>query len=220
MIRAVIFDLDGTILDTLDDLTASVNGALKKGGMPLRSREEIRHFVGNGTPTLIARSVPAGTTEEIRARTWKNFIDIYAEEKSRHTRPYDGIAECVQSLLADGNLCAVLSNKDDDAVRDLCAQYFPGVFTDAQGRINGTAPKPDPGSLLILCERLGVKVDEAVYIGDSEVDVQTAQACGMRMVGVTWGFRDPDVLREVGCTVMVDTPAALYERLKAMTDDD
>lgn len=218
MIKAVIFDLDGTILDTLDDLANSVNGALEAGGMPKRSRQEIRHFVGNGTPTLIGRSVPKGTPEEVRMETWKTFIGIYAKEKSHYTHPYEGITECVKRLIDEGTPCAVLSNKDDDAVRALCDQYFPSVFSDCQGRLSDMPPKPDPTTLLALCDRLGISAQEAVYIGDSEVDVQTAGNANMPMVGVTWGFRDPQDLHACGCGLMVDTPQALYETLRAMID--
>lgn len=216
MIKAAIFDLDGTILDTLDDLANSVNAALEAGDMPKRSREEIRRFVGNGTSTLISRAVPKGTSEEVRMQTWKTFTEIYAKEKNHYTQPYEGITACVKRLINEGTPCAVLSNKDDDAVRELCDQYFPSVFTACQGRLNDMPPKPDPTMLLALCDRLGICAQEAAYIGDSEVDVQTADNAGMPLVGVTWGFRNPAELKASGCRLMVDNPQALYDTLQAM----
>lgn len=209
MVRACIFDLDGTLLDTLQDLANSVNEALADCGFPGRSLEEVRAFVGNGVKVLMRRAVPPGTDEAGYARCYARFLEVYAREKAHFTKPYLGIIETVQALEARGIRCAVLSNKNDDAVAALCDQYFPQTFEMTQGMREGVAPKPAPDALFCICERLGVEVADAVYIGDSEVDVATAKAAGMRLVAVTWGFRSRAALIEAGAKELIDTPGAL-----------
>lgn len=210
-IQACIFDLDGTLLDTLDDLANSCNMALQSVGLPVRSRDEVRAFVGNGVRKLMERAVPIGTTSDVLETAYANFLEIYAREKAHYTKPYAGIVETVQALEARGLRCAVLSNKDDTAVRPLCAQYFPGLFEWTQGMRPGIRPKPAPDALLAICARMGVDVAEAVYIGDSEVDVQTAAAAGMRLVAVTWGFRSPETLAAAGATTCINAPEELLK---------
>lgn len=211
--QACIFDLDGTLLDTLQDLANSVNIALEDFGQPVRTVEEVRAFVGNGVRKLMQRAVPEGTDEDLGKRIYERFLEVYDREKNHYTKPYDGILELIALLKARGVACAVLSNKNDDAVVALCEAHFPNCFEFTQGMRPGVAPKPAPDALFALCTRMGINPEDAVYIGDSEVDVKTAQAAGMRLVAVTWGFRSREMLAKTGAKEMIDAPRELIEKL-------
>ena len=211
--QACIFDLDGTLLDTLQDLANSVNIALEDFGQPVRTVEEVRAFVGNGVRKLMQRAVPEGTDEYLGERIYERFLEVYDREKNHYTKPYDGILELIALLKARGIACAVLSNKNDDAVAALCEAHFPNCFEFTQGMRPGVAPKPAPDALFALCTRMGINPEDAVYIGDSEVDVKTAQAAGMRLVAVTWGFRSREMLAKTGAKEMIDAPRELIEKL-------
>lgn len=211
--QACIFDLDGTLLDTLQDLANSVNIALEDFGQPVRTVEEVRAFVGNGVRKLMQRAVPEGTDEDLGERIYERFLEVYDREKNHYTKPYDGILELIALLKARGIACAVLSNKNDDAVAALCEAHFPNCFEFTQGMRPGVAPKPAPDALFALCTRMGINPEDAVYIGDSEVDVKTAQAAGMRLVAVTWGFRSREMLAKTGAKEMIDAPRELIEKL-------
>lgn len=211
--QACIFDLDGTLLDTLQDLANSVNIALEDFGQPVRTVEEVRAFVGNGVRKLMQRAVPEGTDEDLGERIYERFLEVYDREKNHYTKPYDGILELIALLKARGIACAVLSNKNDDAVAALCEAYFPNCFEFTQGMRPGVAPKPAPDALFALCTRMGINPEDAVYIGDSEVDVKTAQTAGMRLVAVTWGFRSREMLAKAGAKEMIDAPRELIEKL-------
>lgn len=211
--QACIFDLDGTLLDTLQDLANSVNIALEDFGQPVRTVEEVRAFVGNGVRKLMQRAVPEGTDEDLGERIYERFLEVYDREKNHYTKPYDGILELIALLKARGIACAVLSNKNDDAVAALCEAHFPNCFEFTQGMRPGVAPKPAPDALFALCTRMGINPEDAVYIGDSEVDVKTAQAAGMRLVAVTWGFRSREMLAKNGAKEMIDAPRELIEKL-------
>ena len=211
--QACIFDLDGTLLDTLQDLANSVNIALEDFGQPVRTVEEVRAFVGNGVRKLMQRAVPEGTDEDLGERIYERFLEVYDREKNHYTKPYGGILELIALLKARGIACAVLSNKNDDAVAALCEAHFPNCFEFTQGMRPGVAPKPAPDALFALCTRMGINPEDAVYIGDSEVDVKTAQAAGMRLVAVTWGFRSREMLAKAGAKEMIDAPRELIEKL-------
>ena len=211
--QACIFDLDGTLLDTLQDLANSVNIALEDFGQPVRTVEEVSAFVGNGERKLMQRAVPEGTDEDLGERIYERFLEVYDREKNHYTKPYDGILELIALLKARGIACAVLSNKNDDAVAALCEAHFPNCFEFTQGMRPGVAPKPAPDALFALCTRMGINPEDAVYIGDSEVDVKTAQAAGMRLVAVTWGFRSREMLAKTGAKEMIDAPRELIEKL-------
>ena len=211
--QACIFDLDGTLLDTLQDLANSVNIALEDFGQPVCTVEEVRAFVGNGVRKLMQRAVPEGTDEDLGERIYERFLEVYDREKNHYTKPYDGILELIALLKARGVACAVLSNKNDDAVVALCEAHFPNCFEFTQGMRPGVAPKPAPDALFALCTRMGINPEDAVYIGDSEVDVKTAQAAGMRLVAVTWGFRSREMLAKTGAKEMIDAPRELIEKL-------
>lgn len=201
--QLAIFDLDGTLLDTLDDLADSVNFALESKGYPQRSREEVRRFVGNGIRKLVERAVPAQTDCSDVDEVFACFVSRYKEHCADKTKPYDGVLELLRQLKEYGVKTAVVSNKADDAVKALCNQYFPGLLCEAIGERAGIARKPAPDTVQEVLRLLGTDKAQAVYIGDSEVDVETAKNADMDCIAVDWGFRDADVLRGAGAETMV-----------------
>lgn len=203
--QAVIFDLDGTILDTLDDLHASVNHALAQEGMPARSREEVRARIGNGVRRLVHLSVPAGTDEAAEERAFAAFRAHYAVHAADRTAPYPGIPALLARLREAGMPTAVVSNKSDEVVRALVEQHFPGLFDVVVGEREGVRRKPAPDSLLVVMDELGVKAAQVLYVGDSEVDVETSANAGVNCAIVSWGFRDEGFMRERGAQVIVHT---------------
>ncbi len=192
--KAIIFDLDGTLLNTLDDLAASTNFALTKMGYPTRTLTEIRAFVGNGVAKLIERAVPVGTSAEKTAETLAIFKEHYALHCEDKTAPYEGITALLDALLANGKTLAVVSNKLDSAVSVLCRKYFGERFAVTVGDRDGIRKKPYPDSVYEVLHHLGIEKEDAVYIGDSDVDIETAKNAEMDGISVTWGFRDLEVL--------------------------
>lgn len=213
--KAAIFDMDGTLLNTLDDLAASTNAALAAHGMPPRTTDEVRRFVGNGIPNLIRRAVPAGTDEATQRAVFDTFCAHYAVHDADATAPYPGIIDLLEHLRAQGVLCAVVSNKGDFAVQALVEHYFDGLFGFAVGEREGIRRKPAPDTVFAALEALGVEPGEAVYVGDSEVDVATAQASGLDCIAVTWGFRSVECLLEAGATTLVSTADELAAAILA-----
>lgn len=206
-----IFDLDGTILNTLEDLADSTNYALKTCGYPERTMDEVRQFVGNGIRKLMERAVPEGTPVEEIDRVHETFTAHYKVHCADKTRPYDGIMELLQNLKKDGCKLAVVSNKADYGVQELCKQYFDGVFDFAVGEREGIRKKPAPDSVNEVLKTLGCSRDRAVYIGDSDVDVQTAANAQMDHIIVEWGFRDVQFLISQGAKVLVEKPEEILE---------
>jgi len=201
-----VFDMDGTILDTLEDLRDSLNVVLEKYGYPLKTLDEVRRFVGNGILKLIERAVPAECGKEQIQLVYEDFILYYQEHSAEKTRPYEGIVTLLMDLKKTGMKLAVVSNKADKAVQDLCVQYFEGLFDMAIGEREGMAKKPAPDMVNYVLDTLQIPKQEAVYIGDSEVDVATAKNAGLHLCAVEWGFRDIDVLRANGAEhVFADT---------------
>ena len=190
MYQLAIFDLDGTLLDTLADLRQGINYALGTQGFAPRSMAEVRAFVGNGIRKLVERAVPAGTSEAQMDAVYEAFNPYYARHCADLTVPYDGVLPLLQKLQAQGVVCALVSNKPDYAVQTLAAQYFPG-----------------------LIHQLGAEGLRAVYIGDSEVDLQTAQNAALPCISVSWGFRDRSVLEQAGAACICDTVDALYQAI-------
>ncbi|MDO5398174.1 MAG: HAD-IIIA family hydrolase [bacterium] len=205
MYKAIIFDLDGTLLNTLEDLKNSVNYALENNGMPARSMEEIREFVGNGVANLIRRAVPKGTEEEAEQNVFADFKKHYGVHCEDFTKPYPGINELLNELRAAGIKTAVVSNKLESAVKKLCRKYFGEGISAAAGDVEGRKRKPEPDSVFAVLEEVGVDANEAVYVGDSEVDVLTAENCGMDCISVSWGFRSRETLAKAGAKVIADT---------------
>ena len=214
MYETIIFDLDGTLLDTLDDLWAAVNAALKKFSLPLRTKEEVRSFVGNGIVKLMERS--AGKVEkEVFDGVLAEFKRYYGEHCEDNTKPYEGIMPLLEELKKRGIKTAVVSNKADFAVKKLAEGYFQGLLQEAVGENEegGIRKKPAPDSLLAVMQRLGAGTRSTVYVGDSEVDIQTAQNAGVECISVTWGFKDREFLVENGATLLIDEPKELLEVL-------
>lgn len=209
--EAVIFDLDGTLLDTLEDLADSVNHVLKESGYPERTLGEVRDFVGNGIRKLIERSVPEGTTVDSIDKVHHHFIAYYKEHCMEKTKPYDGIPDLLQSLRKAGCKIAVVSNKADYAVQLLCEKYFNGMFDAALGELTGTPKKPAPDSVLHVLKKLDTESSKAVYVGDSDVDILTARNCCMDEIIVTWGFRDKKFLEEQGAKVFASSPEEILD---------
>jgi phosphoglycolate phosphatase len=210
---AAIFDLDGTLLDTLEDLYRATNAALTRHSLPTRTRDEVRAFVGNGVEMLIRRAVPTGTDEEAVSAILADFKAIYADICEEHTAPYEGILPLLSSLREQGIRVAVVSNKFDAATKKLCAKYFGDLVEIAVGERNGIRKKPAPDTVFEVLRLLNLPAASAIYIGDSDVDIETARAADMPCISVTWGFRDVDFLLEHGATVLVHTPEALLEIL-------
>ncbi len=209
----IIFDLDGTILDTLEDLMISLNVALQKNKFPERSLEEVRSFVGNGIGMLIRRAVPANANDEMICQVHADFTDHYKIHSADHTRPYDGIPALMKELHEKGRQTAVVSNKADYAVQDLCALYFPGLIDIAVGEKEGVRRKPEPDSVNEVIRLSGIPKESVVYIGDSEVDIETAENAGIDAIIVEWGFRDRDFLIKKGAGLLVKSPAELADHL-------
>ena len=207
--QTAVFDLDGTLLDTLEDLYLATNAALKRHSLPRRSRDEVRLFVGNGVEMLIRRAVPAGTDEETILAVLADFKTTYAAICEDHTKPYDGILDMLAALRERGIRVAVVSNKFDAATKKLCEKYFGDLVEVAIGERAGVRKKPAPDTVYEALKELGVTAEGAVYIGDSDVDIQTARNCGMECISVTWGLRDEEFLIGNGAKALVDTPEKL-----------
>lgn len=204
-----IFDLDGTLLDTLLDLANAVNHAMQSMGYPTRTVDEVRSFIGNGIRMLIKRSVPTGTSDEAYEKTLGIFTAYYLEHIADFTAPYEGIIEVVDTLRARGCKLAVVSNKADRAAKAVVKRFFGDRFDIVVGKMDCFPSKPEPDSVLYAIEKLGAKAEDCIYIGDSEVDVQTAHNAGLRCIGVTWGNRDRQVLIDNGAEYTVDTPSEI-----------
>ena len=207
--QTAVFDLDGTLLDTLEDLWRATNTALETHGLPPRTRDEVQMFVGNGVEMLIRRAVPHGTDEETTLAVLADCKTAYAAICEDHTRPYDGILDMLTALRERGIRVAVVSNKFDTATKKLCEKYFGDLVEVAIGERAGVRKKPAPDTVYEALKELGVTLEGAVYIGDSDVDIQTARNCGMPCISVTWGLRNKDFLIENGAQVLVDSPETL-----------
>lgn len=211
--HAIIFDLDGTLLDTLDDLTASVNAAMAACGLPPHSRDEVRNFVGNGVMRLIERCVEGGQRNPQFIKAYGAFRLHYASHCQEHTKPYEGIIQMLGKLRIQGVPVAVVSNKFDTAVKKLCDAYFSGLVPVAIGEKDGVNKKPAPDTVLAALKQLKMPVEQAIYVGDSEVDIQTARNAGTGLISVSWGFKTRQFLIENGAEKIADTPSQLYDML-------
>ena len=209
--KGIVWDLDGTLLDTLCDLTASVNAALAACGMPPRTQEEVRRFVGNGAVKLMERAVPAGTDAAAEAAALAAFRAHYAVHANDATKPYPGIPALLSRLAAAGVRMAIVSNKPDFAVRSLAETYFATLMTAAVGAREGVPTKPAPDLVLAAIREMGLTPADCVYVGDSEVDVATAKAAGVAGIFVNWGYRGREFLLDHGAETVVDTPEEMNE---------
>ena len=213
--QTVIFDLDGTLLDTLQDLADSTNYALSVHRMPARTLEEVRTFVGNGVGRLIHLAVPEGTPAVEEAACLADFRAHYLLNMENKTAPYPGVPALLEHLQAAGIRTAVVSNKFDGAVKGLCQNYFGDRLPVAIGESQGVARKPAPDTVFRALAELEAEPAGAVYVGDSDVDIATAQNAGLPCISVSWGFRDEDFLLAHGATEIVADPDGLYAALTA-----
>ena len=208
---AVLFDLDGTLLDTLGDLHLGVNVALENHGYPQRTLEEIRAAVGNGARQLMRLSLPEGVAEEELETILAEYLDWYAVNFCVKAEPYAGVEAVVKALIAKGVKVGIVSNKPDATTKKLGEMFFPGL--PAFGQRDDIPKKPAPEMVWKAMETLGVTAEEAVYVGDSEVDVQTARNAGLPLVAVSWGFRTVAELLEAGAETIVHTAEELLSAL-------
>lgn len=206
--KAIIFDLDGTLLDTLIDLRDSVNAALSQNGFPERTTAEVRQFVGNGLGKLVERAIPDGKANPLCEQVLADTRKIYAQKSNDSTKPYDGIPSLLHALLDKGYQLAVVSNKPDAQVKSLCKIYFPEIPV-AVGQREGFRLKPAPDSVQETIRLLACVPEDVVYVGDSEVDIQTARNAGIPCISVLWGFRSKQQLIEAGADCFAETPAEM-----------
>ena len=209
--KTLIFDLDGTLLNTLEDLTDSVNYALRKCNFPERSIDEIRRFIGNGVRILMERAVPDGITKDEYETAYKYFEGHYAKNSRNKTGPYDGVIELMHEAKKRGYKMAIVSNKIDFAVQDLRKEFFSDVVDVAVGDSADTENKPAPDMVYKAIRELGADKDTCVYIGDTDVDLATAENSGMDCISVSWGFRLRSELEGYGAKMIADTPMEILD---------
>ena len=208
---AVLFDLDGTLLNTLDDLADSVNAALSHFGYPERTTDEVRRFVGNGAERLIRQALPGYVDDPVVSKVLAYFKDYYAAHSQRKTRPYEGVLDALEEVKREFPV-AIVSNKPDNAVKILCGQYFGDVY--AIGQSSALPRKPAPDMVHQAMEAIGA--DRCIYVGDSEVDVLTARNAGVPCLSVLWGFRDREMLLEAGAIHFCESPKDLLKTIREM----
>lgn len=216
MIEAVIFDLDGTLLYTLEDLKNSTNFSLRTFGYPERTLEEVRQFVGNGVRKLIERAVPEGTDTGITEEVLRVFKENYGQNMYNCTKPYNSIEKLLLGLRQNGLKTAVVSNKFDLAVKELCKKYFGNLIDVAIGQREDVPKKPAPDGVFAAIDELGVKLKNCIYVGDSDVDVLTARNSGLPCIGVTWGYREKELLESKGADYIVNDPLEILDLIKEL----
>ena len=206
-----IFDLDGTLLDTLADLAAAVNYALRQHGMPEHTIDDVRRFVGNGVRKLMERAIPDGEKNPDFEATFATFREYYMHHSLDNTRPYPGIIETLEALKEQGCRLAVVSNKMMAATKELCQHFFAETIEVAIGENEaaGIRKKPAPDTVFEALRQLGEEKDSAVYVGDSDVDLETANNSGLPCISVLWGFRDRDFLIQHGAKTFISAPSEL-----------
>lgn len=214
MKNTVIFDLDGTLLNTLDDLTDSVNFALGEMGCPLHTADEVRMMVGHSVIYLIEQALPKGTDKVTFDRCLATFEAHYKTNMHNKTAPYDGVMQMLDKLSTAGYKLAVVSNKPDVFTKELVSELFGEYIPLAIGRSETVARKPAPDMLLLAVEQLGSDLESTVYVGDSEVDVETSINAGVDCIGCLWGFRDEQTLRTAGATTLILSPYELINILR------
>ena len=213
--RYAIFDLDGTLLDTLDDLTDSMNYMLGKHNFPLRTRDEVRNFVGNGVRKLVERAVPPEykADDEFIDKFYNDFSLYYNSHSDIKTSPYPGTLDMLDKLLHSGFDIAIVSNKIDSAVKSLSTKFFGERIKSAIGEKPSIRHKPEPDMVFMAMEEMGADKENSIYIGDSEVDIQTAKNAGIPCISVLWGFKDRKFLEDSGAMAIVESMEELGERL-------
>lgn len=213
MYRSVIFDLDGTLLNTLADLTDGVNYAMAQFGFPTHSQEAVRSFVGNGIRNLMLRAVPEPLDSPRFEEVYQTFRTYYTANCQVKTCAYDGILPLLRELRRRGISMAIVSNKNDAAVKELSAFYFEGIIETAIGGREGVPLKPAPDSVYLAMEQIGAQTGSTIYVGDSDVDKQTADNAGLSCVLVDWGFRPRQMLEKLNAMALISKPEALLSLL-------
>lgn len=211
MYKHVIFDLDGTLLNTIDDLADAGNHVCTLHSWPTHTVDAFKLMVGNGIPKLVERFAPQGTSQEMLDQAYQEFMDWYGVHKEDKTAPYAGMPEVAKALREAGVSIAVLSNKADVMAGPVVEHYYPGIFPVVQGALPGLPTKPDPTLLYKLMERLGATQEDTLFVGDSNVDIRTAKNGGLTGCGVLWGFRSREELEAAGADVIVSTPQELQD---------
>lgn len=207
--NTVLFDLDGTLLNTLEDLADSINAVMAREGYPQRTNEEVMTFIGDGAKLLLTRSLPPGASETEILRCLSLFRTIYAENIQNKTRPYEGIPALLKKLKEMGIKTGVVSNKPDEATKEVCRLYFQGIIGAAIGDNIDRKKKPEPDNIYEAMKQLGAEKEKTIYIGDSDTDILTAKNAGIDGVGVTWGYRSRETLEKAGAGQIIDTPDQL-----------
>jgi len=212
-INTIIFDLDGTLLNTLEDLKNSTNFALMNFGYEEKTLAEIKEFVGNGVTKLIERAIPNGLKNKDFDKCLKTFKEHYSQNMNNNTKPYPGIIEILTTLKRNDYKIAVVSNKYDSAVKELCNKYFGELIDIAIGENVDVKKKPAPDSVLKALEELKSSNNGSVYVGDSEVDIQTAKNAKLPCISVTWGFKTKAFLLQNGAIKIIDTPPEIFNEI-------
>lgn len=216
MYQTVIFDLDGTLLNTIEDLADAGNWVCRRNGWPEHSVEEFKGMVGHGIRNLVTQFAPAGSKSPLMLmHALCQFSEYYGAHNMDKTRPYQGIPELLEALREREIALAVYSNKADEFSQKIVEHFFPGVFALVRGHVQGTPVKPDPAGIHAVLEEMGVSAAETLFVGDSDVDIQTAHNGAMAACGVTWGFRSREVLEQAGAEYLAQTPEELLRYILA-----
>lgn len=213
MKKLIIFDLDGTLLYTLEDLMSSINFTLDLFGYPERTLEEISSFVGNGVQHLLRKSLPARISDKDFDLCFACFKDHYSKHCCEKTRPYDGIIETLKALRSRGLRIGIVSNKFQSAAEEVCEHYFEGLYDSVMGESEICRRKPAPDGINILCDIYNVDKDDCIFFGDSEVDVKTGENAGVFCVSVLWGFRDEEFLSSHGAKLFINRPSEILDMI-------
>ena len=207
--EAVFFDYDGTVADSIADIAYAANRALREKGLPERDAAEYRAFAGKGARTLLRRAAPAGTDEALLEAMYASYVAWYAGHANDRTRPFQGVPELLSALQEAGLKLAVISNKPDAAVQPGAARFFAPWLSLTLGERSGIAVKPAPDMLAFAARELGVELSRCLYVGDTEVDLETARNTGIDCAAVTWGFRSREQLIQAGAALLFDSPDEL-----------
>jgi phosphoglycolate phosphatase len=209
-IKTIIFDMDGTLIDSLEDIADSANTALRTYGFPVHPKEDYRFYVGDGLATLVSRIAPQGTSALLQAELRDAFVRFYEANWHQVTKPYPGIDEMLISIQKKNCKLAILSNKPDAFTKRCAAHFFPHIgFLEVWGQREGLARKPDPEGALRIARRCGAEPEDCVFVGDTSVDMRTARAASMFSIGVSWGFREVDELQASGADAIITKPGQL-----------
>lgn len=218
MIKLAIFDLDGTLVNSIEDLADATNRALAENGYPVQPIENFNHYVGNGTKKLIERALPVGTDMPEQERIHSVFSEYYRGGCLNKTKPYEGIVSALRELRRQGVICTVASNKPDAFSKSIVSALFDDVDFDlVRGKTDGMKAKPEPDIVFAILEELGISADQAVMIGDSDVDVITAHNAGVKCIGCEWGFRGHEELERAGAEFIVSEPGQILEVCRSIT---